>query len=428
MNDKTPTRRAAIFGAVRIPFARAYTVYADLGNLDLLSATVKSLVDRYQLNGVRLGDCTAGATLTDPREWNLMREAVLSSGLAPETPAFDLARACGTSAEATIAIANKIALGQIESGIAAGVDSISATPLLWSHAISRRFMRMSRARTLGQRLSAWKGFRFRELKPVPPRITERQTGLNMGESCELMAKHWKISRLDQDTLALVSHEKATAAWNEGFYQDLVVSFHGSDRDNNVRPDTSLEKLSALKPAYDRTGTGTLTAGNSTPLTDGAAAVLLGSDDWGHARGLSPWAHVVDAEVSAVDFFRKGEGLLMAPVYAVPRLLARQGLRLGDFDFYEIHEAFAAQTLCALRAWESDSFCRDNLGLPAALGSIDLAKLNVKGGSVALGHPFGATGARIVGTLAKLLANRGRGRGLISICTGGGMGVTLILER
>jgi acetyl-CoA C-acetyltransferase len=428
MNEKAFTRRAAVFGAVRIPFARAYTAYTDLGNLDLLSATLKGLVDRYQLNGIRLGDCTAGATLADPREWNLAREAVLDSGLAPETPGFDLARACGTSAEATIAIANKIVLGQIDCGIAAGVDSISATPLLWSREISRRLTQMSRARTAGQKIGAWKGFRPHELKPVPPRITERQTGLNMGESCELMAKHWKINRLDQDTFALASHEKATAAWKEGFFKDLVMPFHGADRDNNVRPDTSLEKLSALRPAYDRTGTGTLTAGNSTPLTDGAAAVLLGSDDWGRSRGLSPWAHVVDAEVSAVDFFRKGEGLLMAPVYAVPRLLARQGLGLGDFDYYEIHEAFAAQTLCALRAWESDSYCRDNLGLPKALGLIEPGKLNVKGGSIALGHPFGATGARIVGTLAKLLADKGHGRGLVSICTGGGMGVTLILER
>ncbi len=428
MSEMKPSRRVAVLGAARIPFCRAYTHYGSLSNLALLTAALKSLVERCHLEGQRLGDCGAGATIVDPREWNLAREAVLGSGLAPETPAFDLARACGTSAETCIAIANKIALGQIDCGVGAGVDSISASPLLWSHAITRRFTAMSRARTLSGRLRPWVGIHPRELKPEPPRITERQTGLNMGESCELMAQNWQISRGDQDAFALASHQKAHAAWQSGFFADLVAPFHGADHDNNVRPDTTLEKLAQLRPAFDRTPRGTLTAGNSTPFTDGAAAVLLGSESWALAQKLEPWAYLVDAEVAAVDFFDKKEGLLMAPTYAVARLLARNGLTLQDFDYYEIHEAFAAQVLCTLKAWESESFCREKLGLNRALGSIDRNKINVKGGSVALGHPFGATGARIVATLAKLLSAKGKGRGLASICTGGGMGVTLILER
>ncbi len=428
MSAIKPSQRVAVLGSVRIPFCRAYTHYAELGNRALLTAALHSLVERYHLQGKRLGDCAAGATIVDPREWNLAREAVLGSGLAPETPAFDLARACGTSAEACIAIANKIALGQIDAGIGAGVDSISASPLLWSHAITRRFTDMSRARTLGGRLRPWVGIRPREFKPEPPRITERQTGLNMGESCERMAQYWQIPRAEQDAFALASHQKAHAAWQSGFFSDLVSSFHGADHDNNVRPDTTLARLAALKPAFDRSPAGTLTAGNSTPFTDGAASVLLGSESWAKAQGLEPWAYLVDAQVAAVDFFDKQEGLLMAPTYAVAKLLQRNGLALQDFDYYEIHEAFAAQVLCTLKAWESESFCREKLGLNRALGSIERSKINVKGGSVALGHPFGATGARIVGTLAKLLAEKGSGRGLVSVCTGGGMGVTLILER
>ncbi len=428
MSEMKPSRRVAVLGGIRIPFCRAYTHYGDIGNLALLTAALKFLVERYHLEGKRLGDCAAGATIVDPREWNLAREAVLGSGLAPETPAFDLARACGTSAETCITIANKVALGQIDAGVGAGVDSISATPLLWSHAITRRFTNMSRARSLGAKMGPWIGIRPRELKPEPPRVTERQTGLNMGESCELMAKHWQIPRAEQDAFALASHQNAHAAWQSGFFADLVVPFHGADHDNNVRPDATLVKLATLKPAFDRTPQGTLTAGNSTPFTDGAAAVLLGSESWAQEQGLEPWAYLVDAQVAAVDFFDKKEGLLMAPTYAVARLLQRNGLTLQDFDYYEIHEAFAAQVLCTLKAWESESFCREKLGLSRALGSIDRSKINVKGGSVALGHPFGATGARIIATLAKLLADKGRGRGLVSICTGGGMGVTLILER
>lgn len=422
-------RRVGIYAATRIPFARAYTAYAAEGNLALLSAAIRGLVERTGLDKVQLGEVVAGATMTDPREWNLAREALIEAGLAPQTPGFDLARACGTSAEATVAVANKIALGQIDAGIAAGVDSISRLPLLFPERFAKIATSSAQGRTLGARLRPWFSLRPRDLKPEPPRVRERTTGLTMGESCELMAKSWGIGRDEQDRLALTSHQKAARAWQEGFYADLVVPHAGLERDNNVRPDTSLEKLAALRPVFDRSGAGTLTAGNSTPLTDGAAAVLLASESWGRERGLEPWAFVVDAQAGAVDFFGpQPEGLLMAPAYTVPRLLDRSGLKLQDFDYYEIHEAFAAQVLCTLKAWESPEFCRTRLGRPEPLGPIDHQRLNVKGGSIALGHPFGATGARIVGGLAKLLHTRGRGRGLVSICTGGGMGVTLILER
>lgn len=424
-----PPRRVGLYGAVRIPFARAYTAYARETNLTLLTASLRALVARAGLQGARLGEVVAGATMVDPREWNLAREALIEAGLAPETPGFDLARACGTSAEAAVAVANKIALGQIDAGIAAGVDSISGLPLLFPRRFAELATASAQGRSLGARLGPWLRLRPRDLKPEPPRVRERTTGLTMGESCELMAKTWKIGREEQDRLAFESHRKAAQAWQEGFHADLVVPHAGLERDNNVRPDTSLEKLAALRPVFDRGPAGTLTAGNSTPLTDGAAAVLLADEAWGRERGLEPWAYIVDAQAAAVDFFgATREGLLMAPAYAVPRLLERAGRALQDFDYYEIHEAFAAQVLCTLKAWESPEFCRERLGRKEPLGPIDRTKLNVKGGSIALGHPFGATGARIVGGLAKLLRDKGRGRGLVSICTGGGMGVTMILER
>ncbi|MFA7488013.1 MAG: acetyl-CoA C-acetyltransferase, partial [Lysobacteraceae bacterium] len=337
-------------------------------------------------------------------------------------------RACGTSLDTIITVANKIATGQIEAGIGGGSDTTSDVPIAVNKSLRRRLLDLNRARSFGQRLKALKGFSPAELKPEFPGVGEPRTGKSMGEHCELMAREWDIARADQDQLAYDSHRKAAAAYERGFYENLVVPFRGVARDNILRPDTTPEKLATLKPAFDRhSGHGTLTAGNSTPLTDGASAVLLGSEEWARSRGLEVQAWIVDAQVAAVDFVH-GEGLLMAPAWAVPQMLARHGLSLQDFDFYEIHEAFAAQVLCTLRAWESDSFCRDKLGLEGALGSIDPAKLNVVGSSLALGHPFAATGARIVATLAKLLQEKGSGRGLISICTAGGMGVTAILER
>jgi acetyl-CoA C-acetyltransferase len=351
----------------------------------------------------------------------------MASGLAFETPGFDLQRACGTSLETAIIIGSKIALGQIDCGLAGGVDSISDPPVVFSREYQQLLLRSARGRTLWERTRPFFGLRLRHFKPVLPGVVEQRTGLSMGQSCELMAKQWQITREEQDLLALESHKRAAAAYDAGFYDDLIVEYQGLKADNNIRRDTTLEKLAKLKPSFDSSGAGTLTAGNSTPMTDGAAAVLLASEDWARARGLPVQARLRYGKVGAVDFVHK-EGLLMAPAYTVPRMLKDAGLKLQDFDYYEIHEAFAAQVLCTLKAWESAEFCRERLALPQPLGSIDRARLNVMGGSVAIGHPFAATGTRIVATLAKLLAQKGSGRGLISVCTAGGMGVTAILER
>jgi acetyl-CoA C-acetyltransferase len=418
-------RRVAIIGGLRIPFARSLGAYAEASNQDMLGATLKGLVDRYQLKGECLGDVGGGAVLKHSQDYSLTRESVLDSGLAPETPAFDLTRACGTSLETAILIGLKIAAGQIDSGIACGVDTASDVPIVYPKSYRQLLMRSARGRSLGERVSPWLQVRPKHFKPQLPAVSEPRTGLSMGESCELMAKTWQIPREEQDRLALESHRKAAAAYDEGFYNDLVMEYRGLKTDNNIRRDTTLEKLAKLKPSF--AADGTLTAGNSTPMTDGAAAVLLANEAWAKARGLPVQAYLTYGKAAAVDFV-KNEGLLMAPAYAVPRMLADAGLKLQDFDLYEIHEAFEAQVLCTLKAWESPQFCRDRLGLNEPLGSIDRGKLNLKGGSVAMGHPFAATGARILATLAKQLAQRGGGRGLISICTAGGMGVTAIVER
>lgn len=422
------SRPVAILGGVRIPFCRNNTAYADVGNLGMSIRTLGALVEKFGLHGEQLGEVAMGAVLKHSSDWNIGREATLSSGLSPLTPGITLQRACGTSLDAVITIANKIALGQIEAGVGGGSDTTSDVPIVVSRALRRRVLEAARARTLGARLAAFKGFSLSEIMPEFPGVAEPRTGKSMGEHCELMAREWQISRAAQDALAVQSHHKAAAAYERGFFNDLVVPFRGVERDNNLRADTSIEKLAALKPAFDRvSGNGTLTAGNSTPLTDGAAAALLASDDWARAHQLQPLAYLRDAQVAAVDFVH-GEGLLMAPAWAVSQLLARNQLRLQDFDFYEIHEAFAAQVLCTLAAWESDSFCRERLGLEGALGQIDRDKLNVVGSSLAAGHPFAATGARLIATAAKLLQEKGQGRALISICTAGGMGVVAILER
>ena len=421
-------RRVAIIGGVRIPFARAHTAYATASNQDMLTAVFRAVVERYQLQGVRLGDAAAGAVIKHSKDYNLTRETVLSSGLHPQTPAMDVQRACGTSLEAAILIGNKIALGQIDSGLAGGTDSISDTPIVYPRSYQQLLLQSYRGRSAWQRLQPWLSLRPRHFKPVLPAVIEPRTGLSMGQSTELMARQWGISRGEQDQLALESHLKAAAAWRDGFYSDLVVEFLGLKMDNNVRQDTSLEKLGKLPPVFDPKG-GTLTAGNSTPLTDGASAVLLASEEWAARRNLPILAYLTYGKAWAVDFASGQEGLLMAPAHSVPAMLADANLRLQDFDYYEIHEAFAAQVLCTLKAWESPEYCRDVLGLPGPLGSIDRTKLNVRGGSVALGHPFAATGTRIVSSLAKILASDPKARrGLVSACTAGGMGVTAIVER
>ena len=425
-------RRVAILGGNRIPFARSNTVYANASNQEMLTATLQGLIDRFSLHGERLGDVAAGAVMKHSRDFNLVRECVLSTTLSPQTPAFDLQQACGTGLEAVMLVANKIALGHIECGIAGGVDTTSDAPIALNEKLRKILLEASRAKTTTQRLAAFAAFRPSMLvSPSLPRNGEPRTGLSMGEHAELMAQEWNISREAQDELALKSHQNLARAYNDGFFTDLLTPFNGVSKDNNLRADLTIEKLRALKPVFDKKvapGQGTLTAGNSTPLTDGASAVLLGSEDWARAHNIPVLAYITFSEVAAVDFFDKKEGLLMAPAYAVPRMLARAGLKLQDFDFYEIHEAFAAQVLCTLDAWQDKTFCRERLGLAKPLGKIDLSKLNVNGSSLAAGHPFAATGGRIVATLAKLLAERGSGRGLISICAAGGQGVVAILER
>jgi acetyl-CoA C-acetyltransferase len=423
------TRRVAILGGVRIPFCRNNTAYFDVGNLGLSTVVLGGLVEKFQLQGQILGEVAMGAVLKHSSDFNLAREATLSSGLSPHTPGITITRACGTGLDALITVANKIAVGQIEAGIGGGSDTTSDVPIAVSKKLRRRLLDLNRARTLGERIkAALKGFSFGEFKPEFPGVAEPRTGKSMGESCEDMAKTWGIAREDQDRLAYESHQKAAAAYARGFFSDLVMPFRGLERDNILRPDTSLEKLATLKPAFDkRSGKGTLTAGNSTNLSDGASAALLSSEDWAKANGKEIQAYLADAQVAAIDFVG-GEGLLMAPAWAVAQLLKRNNLKLQDFDFYEIHEAFAAQVLCTLKAWESEEFCKTKLGMDGALGSIDRSKLNVVGSSLALGHPFAATGARIGATAAKLLKEKGQGRVLISICTAGGMGVAAIVER
>src|ERR1700734_2676681 len=421
-------RRVAIVGGVRIPFVRGNGAYSQVGNQEMLTAALRGVVERYGLQGQRLDDVAAGAVMKHWSQWNLTREAVLGAGLAAETPGLDVQRACGTSLEAAILLGNKIALGQIDCAIAAGVDTVSDPPVVFPRGFQQLLLKSYRGKSAGGRIAPWLKVRPKHFRPVLPGIAEPRTGLSMGESTELMVKTWDISRAEQDQLALESHQKAAAAYAAGFYKDLVRDYLGLAQDNNIRADTSLEKLGKLKPVFDSSGAGTLTAGNSTPMTDGASAVLLASEDWARERNLPVLAYLAYAKVAAVDYIDKKEGLLMAPAYAVPRMLSDAKLTLQDFDFYEIHEAFAGQVLCTLKAWEDPAFCREKLGLPAALGSIDRTKLNVKGGSLAIGHPFAATGTRIVATLAKFLDESKAKRGLISICTAGGMGVTAILER
>ncbi|WP_339783733.1 acetyl-CoA C-acetyltransferase [uncultured Marinobacter sp.] len=420
-------RRVAVIGGNRVPFARSNTAYSKISNQELLTSALRGLVDRFGLQGQRLGEVVAGAVIKHSRDFNLTREAAMSCGLAPETPAYDIQQACGTGLEAAILVANKIALGQIECGIAGGADTTSDAPIGVSEGLREILLDLNRARTTGDRLKILSRLRPSHLKPDVPQNGEPRTGMSMGEHAQVTAHEWSIPRDEQDLLAWESHKKLAKAYEEGFFDDLITPLAGLEKDNILRPDTTLEKLATLKPVFDREN-GTMTAANSTALTDGAACVLLASEEWAKANNFEVKAWLTFSEVAAVDFVDKKEGLLMAPAYAVPRLLEKAGLTLQDFDFYEIHEAFASQVLSTLKAWEDPAFCKDKLGLNKPLGSIDRNKLNVKGSSLATGHPFAATGGRIVATLAKLLEEKGSGRGLISICAAGGQGVTAILER
>ncbi len=425
---QTQIRPVAIVGSARIPFARAYTVYKDVNNLQMLSAALEGLVQAHGLKGQHIGEVVGGAVVNQQRFWNLAREAVLHTSLAPSTPGITMSIACGTSLQAALQVGAKIATGQIDSGIACGVDSISDSPFSANDRFAKRLVKASRAKTLGQKLGALKGFSFAELLPSPPSTSELATGLSMGDHTELMAKTWDISREDQDAWAHGSHQKAAAAYADGFHDDLIVPCEGVWQDNNIRFDSSLEAMAKLKPAYDkRSGQGTLTAGNSTPLTDGASSLLLASEDWAKERGLPILAYLTGGDVAANNFVA-GDGLLMAPTIALGRLLARQERSLGDFDLVEIHEAFAAQVLATLKALQDGDYCREHLGRDAPLGEIEADRINPKGSSLAYGHPFAATGARILGGTAKQLATKGGdAKALISVCTAGGMGVVASVE-
>jgi acetyl-CoA C-acetyltransferase len=425
MTTTTTLRKVAIVGGVRLPFCRSNTFYADQSNLDMQTAVLDGLVARFGLDGAHIDEVIGGAVVTHSKDWNIAREAVIGSKLARSTPGITLMQACGTSLQAASILAAKIATGEIESGIAMGSDTTSDPPIVVSKKLATRLRDVSLQKSTMDKLRVFKGFGPGELAPQPPSVSEPRTGLAMGQHCELMAQEWKIARADQDQLAAESHRNAAEAYRSGYMDDLVVPFAGVFKDNNLREDASVEKLATLKTAFEKSERGTLTAGNSTPLTDGAAAVLLCSEEWAAKRGLTVQAYLTHYQTAANDFVA-GEGLLMAPTIAVSKLLDRAGLKLQDFDFYEIHEAFAAQVLATLKAWEDPAYCKRYLGKDAPLGSIDRTKLNVKGSSIAFGHPFAATGARIVANLAKLLA-AGGGRGLISVCTAGGMGVAAILE-
>jgi acetyl-CoA C-acetyltransferase len=419
-------KKVAIVGGCRTPFCRSHSLYADLSNLDMLVVVLNGIVDKYALQNEQVGEVVGGAVVSHAGDYNLVREAAIGSGLANSTPGITMTQACGTSLQAVLQIGAKIAAGQIECGIAVGSDTVSDSPISLQRRFSRKLIKVSRRGNIANKLAAFKGFALRELLPLPPSVNEMLTGLSMGEHAERMAKEWQILRSEQDKFAVVSHLKAVKAYAEGFMDDMLVSCAGVFRDNNLRNNPSMQKIAGLPPTFDKTPAGTITAANSTPLTDGASAVLLASEEWAKERNLPVLAYLRDGETAALDY-TAGDGLLMAPAIAVARMLGRNELALQDFDFYEIHEAFAAQVLCTLKAWGDVGYCQNTLGLDTALGDIDGDKINVKGSSIAIGHPFAATGGRITHVLAKLLAEKGRGHGLISICTAGGMGVSAILE-
>jgi acetyl-CoA C-acetyltransferase len=426
MNSKT--RRVAVLGGNRLPFARSNSVYADASNQEMLTAAIDGLVTRFGLEGERVGEVVAGAVLKHARDFNLTRESVLGSKLAPETPATDIQQACGTGLQAAAIVADKIALGTIEVGIAGGTDTTSDAPVAISDKLRKKLMKVNAARDTRGKLTALARIRPADIGLSIPQNGEPRTKLSMGEHAALTALEWRVGREEQDELSALSPQHLAAAYGAGFLDDQITPFRGLERDQNLRPDSSVESLARLKPVFGRGEGATMTAGNSTPLTDGASAVLLASEKWASAHGLEPLAFLVDHETAAVDFVHGNEGLLMAPAYAIPRLLARNGLTLQDFDFYEIHEAFASQVLATLKAWDDPVFTKERLGLDAPLGQIDRTRLNVHGSSLAAGHPFAATGGRILNVAAKLLAEQGSGRALISICAAGGQGVTAILER
>jgi len=424
--DTIKTRKVAIVGYNRIPFARANTAYSEVGNQEMMTTTLEGLVEKYKLKGELLGEVAGGAVIKRMTDSNLIRESVMKTSLNPATPACDLQQACDTGIESAIYIANKIALGQIDSGIACGVDSISDMPIAVSEKMRKILLEARKAKSLGGKIKQFLKLRPKDFTPLVPSNSEPQTGLSMGGHTEITAKYYKISREDQDELALKSHLNMAKAYDEGFFDDMISPYLGLEKDNNLRRDTNLQKLASLKPSFDKLE-GTLTAGNSTPLTDGASSILLASEDWANEHGLPILAYISFAEIAAVEYVKNRQNLLLAPLFAADRMLTKAGLNLQDFDFYEIHEAFAAQVLATLKIWESPELSKE-LGLSKTLGTIDRNKLNVKGSSLAAAHPFAATGGRIIGVMAKLLNEKGSGKGFISICAAGGQGITMILEK
>lgn len=420
------TKNVYILGGKRIPFCKSFTTYGKSNNQEMYTHVLKALVKEFRLENKHLGEVTGGAVMKHSSDWNMVRESVMGSGLAASTPGYDIQKACGTGLEAIVNIANKVSLNQIEVGIGGGTDTNSDAPIVLGREAGQKIIKLSQSRSTKDKLLSLTEFRPKDLLPIAPAVIEPRTGLSMGQSCEKMVKKWKVSREDQDYLAYQSHQNAAKAYEQGFYKDLVTEFMGINSDSIVRGNTTLEKLGTLRTAFDRSSNGSLTAGNSTPLTDGAAAVLLSNEEYAKANNIPMLAKFVDAQSWAVDYVA-GAGLLMAPTVAVGKLLKRNNLKLQDFDFYEIHEAFAGQVLCTLKAWEDADYCKSMIGLDEPLGSIDRNKMNIKGGSLALGHPFAATGGRIVASLAKIISENGGGRGLISICTAGGMGVAAIIE-
>ncbi|MEI3788427.1 MULTISPECIES: acetyl-CoA C-acetyltransferase [unclassified Chryseobacterium] len=420
------TKKVAIVGYSRIPFARINTAYADLDNQELLEASLNGLINKYHLQGKLLGEVAGGAVIKHISESNLIRETVMNTALDPATPACDLQQACDTGIEAAVYIGNKIALGQIESGIACGVEAMSNIPFESAPRLRKALLKANKEKSVFKKLKQLLSPKLKDWMPIPYRGQEPKTGLVMGGHTEITAKYYQISREEQDELAFKSHRNMAKAYDEGFFDDMIIPAFGLDKDNNLRRDTSLEKLSQLKPAFDKEN-GTLTAGNSTPFTDGASAVLLASEEWANANGLPVLAYVTFSEVAGIEYVENKQNLLLAPVFAADRMLKKAGMSLEDFDYYEIHEAFAAQVLATIKIWENDDLAK-KFGLEKALGKIDRDKLNVKGGSLAVAHPFAATGGRIIGTLAKLLHEKGSGKGFISICAARGQGVTMILEK
>ena len=420
-------KKVGVIGGARIPFCRANTAYKNSTNQKMMTASLKAIIKKYNLQDKVLGDVALGAVIKHSSDWNLARECVIDSGLSIKTPGVDMQRACGTGLETIMNIVNKISLGQIDSGIGGGVDSISDAPIVYSDKLRKILLNSFYGRSITEKFKPWLNLRPSFLKPKLPGVEEPRTGLSMGESTEIIAKEYGISRKSQDLLALESHINASKAYDSGFYDDLVIPFEGVNKDNIIRSDSSIEKLNSLKTVFDKGPNASMTPGNSTSLTDGSAAVLLSNDVWAERNGLEIESYISNFEISAVDYIDE-EGLLMAPAYAVSEMLKKANIELQDFDFYEIHEAFAAQTLATIEAWESEEFCQTKLGRNKAMGSFDHKKLNIKGGRLAISHPLAATGARIVATMSKLLREKGKGRGLISICTAGGMGVTAIMER